>query len=226
MTEGWFLNKSDSRKTQMIDLFKLHKCLTLDDLSTSLNYSGRSAHRLLKTIGYYSSITHNGKWYTLEFIPAFDHNGIWFYQSIGFSQYRDLNATICHLIDNSSEGLMASDLSTTLSTSCPPVLNRLYKANKIDRVKINRSFVYLSIDRVIKGRQVARLEKTHGLQRPSDTDTITILVEFIRNPYRSCEELASYLNQKRVFCSADKIKSMFVYFGLEKKIPKMPKKSS
>jgi hypothetical protein len=121
---------------------------------------------------------------------------------------------------------MAVDLSTTLSTPCPPVLNRLYKANKIDRVKINRGFVYLSIDRTIKGPQVACREKTHGLQRPSDTDTITILVEFIRNPNRSFDEIASHLNQKRVFCNADTIKNMFVYFGLEKKIPKMPKKSS
>ncbi len=209
----------------MIDRFRLHKCLKLDDLSTALNCSGRSAYRLLKAIGYYSSFTHNGKWYTLEFIPVFDHNGLWFCQGIGFSLYRDLNATICSLIDNSSEGLTASDLSTTLSTSCPPVLNRLYKAEKIDRVKINRGFVYLSIDRAIKGRQVTCVEKTHGLQLPSDTDTITILVEFIRNPNRSFEELASYLNKKRVFYSADMIKNMFVYFGLEKKIPKMQKKS-
>lgn len=207
----------------MIDLFELHKCLTLKDISTSLNYSSRSTHRLLKTIGYYSSFTHNGKWYTLESIPVFDHNGLWFYQGFGFSLYRDLNATICHLIDNSSAGLTATYLSTTLSTQCPPILNRLYKANKIDRVKINRGFNYLSIDRTIKGRQIACFEKNQSIQRPSDTDTITVLVEFIRNPNRSFEELASYLNQKRVFCSADMIKNMFVYFGLEKKILKISK---
>jgi predicted transcriptional regulator len=182
--------------------------------------------RLLKTIGYYSSFTHNGKWYTLESIPVFDNNGLWFYEGIGFSIYRDLNATICRLIDDSSKGLMAVDLSTILSTSCSPVLNRLYKTNKIDRVKINRGFVYLSINRSIKSRQVACLEKSHSPQRISDAYMITILVEFIRNPNRSFEQLASCLNKKRIFCNADTIKRIFISFGLEKKIPKMPKKSS
>ena len=218
--------KSDLKKSQMIHFFKLHKCLTLKYLSTSLNYSGRSVQRLLKTIGYYSSFTHNGKWYTLESIPVFDNNGLWFYEGIGFSIYRDLNATIGRLIDDSSKGLMAVDLSTILSTSCPPVLNRLYKTNKIDRVKINRGFVYLSINRTIKSRQVACLEKSHSLQPISDVHMITILVEFIRNPNRSFEQLASCLNQKRIFCNADTIKRIFISFGLEKKIPKMQKKSS
>ena len=220
------MDKSDSKKSQMIHLFNLQKCLTLKYLSTSLNYSGRSAQRLLKKIGYYTSFTHNGKWYTLESIPVFDNNGLWFYQGIGFSIYRNLNATIRRLIDDSSKGLTVVDLSTTLSTSCSPVLNRLYKTNKIDRVKINRGFVYLSIDHTIKSRQVACLEKSHNFQRISDAYTITILIEFIRNPNRSFEELASYLNEKRIFCSADTIKRIFISFGLEKKIPKMSKRSS
>ena len=120
---------------------------------------------------------------------------------------------------------MAGDLTITLSASCPPVLNRLYKASKIDRVKTHRGFVYLSIDHTIKRQQVACIEKAHSLQRPSDTETITILVEFIRNSKRTFEELASYLNKTGLFCSADMIKNMFVYFGLEKKIPKKPRKS-
>jgi hypothetical protein len=220
------VDKSELKKTRISQLFKLQKCVTLEDLCASLNYSGRSAQRLLKSIGYYSSFTHNGKWYTLKTIPAFDNNGLWFYQGIGFSKYRDLNSTIRHLIDSSAEGLMAGDLSKILSTSCPPVLNRLYKANKIDRVKIHRGFVYLSTDHTNKRQQISCFEKTHSLQLPSDMDTITILVEFIRNPNRTFEELTLNLNQKKVFCSADKIKNLFVYFGLEKKIPKTPKKSS
>ncbi len=219
------MNKSDLKKNQILQVFKLYKCLTLEDLCTSLTYSSRSTQRLLKIVGYYSSFTHNGKWYTLQNIPKFDNNGLWFYQGIGFSQRLTLNATICHLIDNSPEGLKASDLSKTLSASCPPVLNRLYKANKIDRAKTRRGFVYLSIDRTIKRRQVSSIEKVQCLQRPSDTDTITILVEFIRNPNRTFEELASHLNKSMIFCSTDMIKNMFVYFGLEKKIPKKPKRS-
>lgn len=218
---------SSEKKSQLVKLFHQYKCLTLEELSTLLNYSGRSAQRLLKAMGYYRSFTHNGKWYTLEFIPVFDHNGLWFYQDIGFSVFRDLNTTICNLINNSPRGLTAVNLSTILSTSCPPVLNRLYKAQKIDRIKIHKSFAYLSADDAIKKRQIATLEQTHDIKRLSNSETITILVEFIRNPNWSFEELASYLNRKRkVFCNAETIKNVFTYLGLEKKIPKTSKKLS
>ncbi len=219
------MNKSNLKKNQILQIFKSQKCLILEDLCRSLNYSARSTQRLLRAVGYFSSFTHNGKWYILQNIPEFDRNGLWFYQGIGFSKWRDLNTTIRHLIENSVEGLMANNLSKTLSTSCSPVLNRLHKANKIDRVKTHRGFVYLSIEPTVKKRQVAYIEKKHRLQRPSDTDTITILIEFIRNPDRTFEELASHLNKIKSFCSADMIKNMFIYFGLEKKIPKKPKKS-
>ncbi len=217
------LEQINNNKDRISQFLELQKCLTLEDLCTLLNYSRRSVQRLLKLIGYYSSFTHNGKWYTLHNVPVFDNDGLWFYKGIGFSKYQDLNATIRHLIEKSAGGLMAGDLSKTLSTSCAPVLNRLYKSNKIDRVKIHRAFVYLSTDRTIKRQQICYLKKTHGLQRPSETDTIVILVEFIRNPNRTFEELAFHLNQKRIFCSADTIKNLFVYYGLEKKFPKMPK---
>ena len=46
----------------------------------------------------------------------------------------------------------------------------------------------------VKSRQLSDL--TESMQRPSDTDTIMILVEFIRNPNRTFEQLS--LNLKKV----------------------------
>ena len=205
----------------MLQLFETDKCLTIADLCLPLNYSARSAQRILKEVGYYSSFTHNGKWYTLRTIPEFDENGLWFHQDIGFSKCRDLTATILYLIENSPNGLTAKDLSSMLSTSCPPVLNRIYKTNKINRVKTRRGFTYISIEPTIKNRQLDGLDKAERLPRISDADTIAILVEFIRNPNRTFDELALHLKKKKgVFCRADTINSLFVYLGLEKKCQK------
>ena len=194
--------------------------MTIEDLCLSLHYSVRSVQRLLKAVGYFSSITHNGKWYTLKDIPIFDNNGLWFYQGIGFSQKCDLIATIRHLIDNSTKGLMANDLSKILCTTCPPVLNKLYKAKMINRVKTSKGFVYLSIDRTVNKQQFSYIENTYFPQRPSETDTISILVEFIRNPNRTFEELSSHLKQKNLYYCANTIENMFISLGLEKKIQK------
>jgi hypothetical protein len=221
------MRNRNQKGSRILQLFEIDKCLTIEDLCSSLSYSSRSVQRLLKEVGYYSSFTHNGKWYTLQTIPEFDRNGLWFHQDIGFSKYRDLNATILYLIDNSANGLTAKDLSRLLSTSCPPVLNRIYKTNKIIRIKTPRGFVYISADPSIKNRQLDGLDKAKSLPRLSDADTITILVEFIRNPNRTPETLALYLKKKRGnFYSADTIKNLFVSLGLEKKISKRPRNFS
>ena len=76
-------SQTDSQN-QLAKLFKRKKCYTIEQLSHCLNYSLISIRRFLKVIGYYSSFTHNSKWYTLRSIPSFGKNGIWFCQAIGF----------------------------------------------------------------------------------------------------------------------------------------------
>jgi hypothetical protein len=213
------MDKANSKTTTANKLFNKEKCLTIKDISQVLEYSDRSGQRLLKRLGYYSSFTHNGKWYTLEHIPEFDENGLWFYQGIGFSKWRNLTATILSLVENSVKGLTASDLSSLLSSSCPPILNKIYKAGKINRVKTSRGFVYISMNSVIKERQLNNLDKAAVLPHLSDTDKIIILAEHIRNPNWTCRELASQVNKKsRINCGTEMIKSLFVQLDLEKKI--------
>ena len=84
---------------RLAELFKLEKCYTIDQLSRRLNYSLISTRRFLKTMGYYSSFTHNSKWYTLRSIPSFNNNGIWFYQDIGFCKGVFCNSHIDLLVD-------------------------------------------------------------------------------------------------------------------------------
>lgn len=221
------MDNTNSKKKQILRLFGKEKCWTMKDICQSLNYSVRSAQRLLKDNGYYSSFTHNGKWYTLRTIPEFDDNGLWFHHDIGFSRWRTLTATMLYFIEHSTYGLTANDLSNMLSTSCPPLLNRIHKADKINRVKTPRGFVYISKNPTIKDRQLNRLDKEVSPPRLSDADTITILVEFIRNQNQTFEKLILQLKRKSdIHYSADIIKSLFVRLGLEKKILEKPKKSS
>jgi len=201
-------------------LFNKEKCLTIRDLSRELEYSDRSVQRLLKKLGYYSSFTHNGKWYTLERIPEFDEDGLWFYQGIGFSKCRNLTATILYLVENSVKGLTASDLASRLSASCPPILNKMYKASKLNRVKTQRSFVYISMHSATRERQLNNLDKTAVFPDLSDSDKIVILAEYIRNPARTSKELALQVKKKNnINCNTEMVKNLFVLLGLEKKIP-------
>ena len=133
---------------RLLVLFDQKKCWTIEELSYSLNYSTISIRRFLKDIGYYSSFTHNSRWYTPYSIPLFNKRGLWFYQGIGFSKHGNLKQTILNFVNKSTQGLTAQEIFEILLIPCHSVLNQMYTKNQIDRFNTQRGFVYLSIRNV------------------------------------------------------------------------------
>jgi hypothetical protein len=204
---------------QLAELFKQEKCYTIDEISRRLNYSLISIRRFLKVIGYYSSFTHNSKWYTLRSIPCFDKNGIWFYQDIGFCKHGNLNQTIGRFIDKSFQGLTAKDLFNILSVPCHPILNQMYKKKKIDRYHTPKGFVYLSVSETKKRLQLKRLQvlaPTQKIERLNPQTAVYVLVELIKNPQASFFELSVAVNKKGVKASQRTIAQLFKDYDLKK----------
>ena len=215
------VNRSDAH-SQLAELFKQEKCYRIDELSRRLNYSLISIRRFLKVIGYYSSFTHNSKWYTLRSIPSFDKNGIWFYQDIGFCRHGNLNQTIGRFIDKSFQGLTAKDLFNILSVPCHPVLNQMYKKKKIDRFNTPKGFVYLSVSESKKRLQLKRLQvltPPKKIERLNAQTAVYVLVEFIKNPKASFFELSVAVEKKGVKASQQAIAQLFKDYDLKKSPP-------
>ena len=58
--------------------------VTLETLLRTLGTRSRmTAFRRLRQAGYLSSFTHGGSYYTLNDIPKFDEQGLWFHRDIG-----------------------------------------------------------------------------------------------------------------------------------------------
>jgi hypothetical protein len=56
---------------------------TLEHLKAALGTTGTmTVFRRLKALGYLSSYSHRGKYYTLLEIPEFDELGLWSYHSV------------------------------------------------------------------------------------------------------------------------------------------------
>ena len=209
-------------QNQLAELFKLKKCYTIEQLSQRLNYSLISIRRYLKVIGYYTSFTHNNKWYTLRSIPSFDKNGIWFYQEVGFCKHGNLNQTIGHFIDKSFQGLTAKDLFNILSVPCHPVLNQMYKKKKIDRFNTPKGFVYLTVNENKKRLQLKRLQvltTPKKIERLNPQTAVYVLVEFIKNPKASFFELSVAVKKKGVTASQQAIAQLFKDYDLKKTPP-------
>jgi len=87
--------------------FSRQKVITIEQLVKLLNCSVITARRRLKKWRTYTSIGHNGRYFTLPQIPVFDKNGLWKYQTILFSNHGNLKQTIVALIKDSQKGLSA-----------------------------------------------------------------------------------------------------------------------
>ncbi|MGP8236400.1 MAG: hypothetical protein ACLQVW_13435 [Limisphaerales bacterium] len=189
-------------------------------LARKLGYALISVRRFLKQIGYFRSYTANGKWYTLRATPQFDRDGLWHYKGISFSKHGNLLATIDHLVGRSPAGLTASEVAQKLRHPCHTVLTRLHQAEQLDRVKIAGQFRYLSQEAKLNGPQRQQALLLQGADPSNSLSTqaaVWVLVEHIKNPALSFEQIASQLQQQRkLSCRADDIARFFQEHGLKK----------
>lgn len=207
-------------KEQLIKLFDQKKCWTISDLCQQLNYAAISVKRFLKQIGYYSSFTHNSKWYTLDWMPHFDKDGLWFYEGIGFSKHRSLKKTMLHFIEQSRQGLSAKQLADKLLSPGYAVLSHMHKSGMIDRLKTQSGFVYLSIDQDKRKQQIRRLQSLAAeTSKPSALTAqaaVYVLTEFIKQPRASFAELSRAVAKKQVLATPQMIARLFEEHDLKK----------
>jgi len=199
------------------ELFKRSKCWKIDELSRYLNYSVISVRLILKKLGYYRSITCNGKWYTLQYIPDFDMKGLWIHNEIVFSQHGNLNETISHFINKSNHGLTAGEIAATMSFPCNVTLNKMIKSNQIYRIPARGHYIYLSKGEDIRQNQIDMIYKSGHSPLPSANDAISILVAIIKNPKDKIDELVKKLITAGLNCNLESVTLFLRYHDIEKK---------
>jgi len=201
-------------------LFRRHTCWMLAELGHALGCALITVRRALKGVGYFRSYTHNGKWYTDAQAPRFSREGLWHYQGIGFSKYGSLTATIRELVDRSPAGLSARELAQKLQHPCHAVLTHLHKDGALDRLHLGGQFRYLATDGSLNHRQ--RQHAVAAEQRTATTSLSTqaavlVLVEHIKNPGLSFEQIAAHLQrQQGLTVTAEAIQHFFQEHDLKK----------
>jgi hypothetical protein len=212
---------SDSTPRQhLVSLFDLQPCWMIDPLALELRYSVPSVRRFLGETGYYSSFTHNGRWYTLRSIPQFSRDGIWFFDAIGFSRSGSLTNTLIDLTTRSPAGMTAEQLGEKLRCRCHSILVQLCRRGKLQRQKLGRSHVYLAVDPPTQAiqRQAMDGKSAPTAQLPAEV-VVLILAEFIRQPDSSFEQLAKEIARRhRLTLKVAQIEELFALHGLKKTI--------
>lgn len=210
---------ADSMPQQhLVSLFALQPCWMIEQLASELGYSVPSVRRFLTETGYYSSFTHNGRWYTLHSIPQFDRDGLWFFDTIGYSRAGSLTNTLIDLTNRSPAGMTAEQLGEKLRCRCHSILVQLYRRGKLQRLKLGRSHVYLAMDPPTQAmqRQAMAGKSSPAVQLPAEV-AVLILAEFIRHPDFSFEQLARVITHRcRIALDAMQIEELFTLHGIKK----------
>ena len=108
---------------------EINKIATLDEVKRYLATDARmTAFRTLQRLGYRSSYSHRGSYYTLREIPEFDQFGLWSFDGAWFSKHGNLLQTTAALVEQSEAGYTAAELEMLLQVevkhSCPSLCSR------------------------------------------------------------------------------------------------------
>jgi len=196
--------------------FRLQKILTIDQLMDLLNSSVITVRRRLKQWNVYTSINKNGRYYVLPDVPMFDKNGLWNYQDIFFSRHGNLKKTIIQLIRQSESGLSAPEISELVGIA--PNSSFLYHFHDVPgirREKHKGRFIYFSDDPELRTKQCFLREGEKKF--PSDAEAVVILLQFIKHPNSSVEELSNKITHQWNKIEPSVIRNFLKYHGLIKK---------
>ena len=138
-------------------LLEKRKIATLEELKKAVGSpSTMTVFRKLKPLGYQTSYSHRGKYYTLIRTTRFDEQGLWEYEGAWFSRYGNLLATSQHLVESADAGVTAVELEDVLHVEVKEPLLALYRGKRIEREKIDDLYVYVSRDPGQKRSQLLR----------------------------------------------------------------------
>jgi hypothetical protein len=209
--------KRQFRRFCLVDLNALYETLK--------TRSRMSVFRRLLQLGYLTSFTHRGRYYTMSDIPQFDQYGLWFHQGVGFSRVGTLKSTIVKLIEDSVAGLTHRELELLVRIRVHNSLLALVRDKRIGRERVEGAFLYVNSDPDQAEQQIVRRQKQladeceHPVGLPAST-IIEVLVEALQAGVVPVL-VARQLTARGVSVSIEQVKQVFGQYGIEtgKKTP-------
>lgn len=204
---------------QAIRSFALKKVLTVADISEILSCSLITVRRRLKSWDACTSYNKNGRYYTLPSIPEFNKKGIWSYRDIYFSRYGTLKNTVIALAAKSKKGLNHTELQAIIGLNPKCFMARFKELPGIKKERYKNYIIYFSSDP--KGYEAQKRNRfppePSAAKLPPDAQAIIILVELIRNPGISIEELLYRVHEKGYEIEASSVGSLLEHHNIPKK---------
>ena len=142
------MKQNEIRDDYVRKLLLENKIATMDELKIAAGTNATmTVHRCLSRLGYMTSYSHRGRFYTLQSIPKFNSQGVWSCHEVKFSRHGNLLETAVALIEQSDAGFTSSELEVHLQVELKHALLKLHRRGELARVKQGGSLVYMSTDK-------------------------------------------------------------------------------
>src|SRR5260370_37831764 len=109
--KGVIMRPEEYSTLKLVELLEKERILTWDRIAKALGKpSSITVFRKLAQVGGRASYSHRGRYQTLDRIAPYDKNGLWCFRGVRFSRQGTLLQTIVSLVEDSRQGLFASEL--------------------------------------------------------------------------------------------------------------------
>jgi hypothetical protein len=150
------------RAEKLVNLLNDQKVATLPQLKNALGTSVTyTVLRKLSPLGYRSSYSHCGAYYTLDSIAQFDERGLWSHRDIRFSRQGTLLNTAQVLVTRSAAGYQVAELEAVVRVTAKDALRQLVQAGRLYRREWEGRYLYCALDRTRRQEQWAARQAQH-----------------------------------------------------------------
>ena len=201
-------NTSAPPADDLRQLFRVNSILTLDELKSALGTQvAMTVFRKLRPLGYLSSYSHRGKYYTLNEIARFDQLGLWSHHHVRFSRHRTLINTCAVLVADSEAGYTADELDHLLHVQVKDPLRKLALQGRIRRSKVGPRWVHFSAD---SKRYQAQLRARHIGESASSATSVSSVGAVVPDELHAAIILFYSLldeRQRRLYAALESLKN-------------------
>lgn len=208
--------------SRLNQLFRRKRAALLDDLRAALGTTSRTTiFRILKAVGYFTSYSHAGRYYTLRRIPKFNRWGLWAWRGIGFSSQGTLRATSVFLVEQSEAGQTHEELQQQLGLRVHDTLRSVFEAGAITRERFEDVYLYLSADpkkvaAQIAARRQLQVPAPAAAVPPDPLLVIDVLVQVIHHPREDVVAIAGRLRAVGRSVTPEQVEEVFHAYGVKK----------
>ncbi len=139
------MTKAETRDSMVRKFLENNLIATVDELRRA---SGTEAtmtiFRSLSRVGYRTSYSHRGRYYTLFETPDFGEYGLWSCHTAMFSRYGNLLETAAALVTRSAAGYTSFELESVLQVEVKHALLQLERRGALARARVGKSYIYFA----------------------------------------------------------------------------------